>query len=78
MSCGVDHARGSGPTLLWLWFRPAAVAAIRPLAWESSYTEGVVLKKQKKKKTKKKQTAASSKCSDRTEQGNMTVNAGGI
>ena len=28
-----------------LWCRPAAVALIRPLAWELPYTAGVALKK---------------------------------
>ena len=37
--------------LLWLWCRPAAVAPIRPLAWEPPYAMGAALKK-KKKKTK--------------------------
>ena len=32
----------------------AAVALIGPLAWESPYAEGEVLKRQKDKKTKKK------------------------
>ena len=36
--------------LLWLWCRPAAVAPIRPLAWEPLYASGVALKKKKKKK----------------------------
>ena len=36
--------------LLWLW--PAAVAPIRPLAWEHPYTAGVTLKRQKEKKKK--------------------------
>ena len=34
MSCGVGHRCGSDPELLWLWRRPAAIAPIRPLAWE--------------------------------------------
>ena len=34
--------------LLWLWYRLAATAPIRPLAWELSYATGVVLKRQKK------------------------------
>ena len=34
-----------------LWRRPAAVALIRPLAWEPPYAMGVALKKKKKKKT---------------------------
>ena len=28
------------PALLWLWRRPAAVALIQPLAWESPYAVG--------------------------------------
>ena len=53
MSCGVGHKCGSGPTLLWLWCGPAAVALIRPLAWELPYAVGVALKSEKKKKRKK-------------------------
>ena len=34
--------------LLGLWYRRAAVAPIRPLAWESPYTTGVALKSKKK------------------------------
>ena len=34
VTCDVGHRRGSGPTLLWLWRRPVAIALIRPLAWE--------------------------------------------
>ena len=41
------------PVLLWLWWRPTAVAPIRPLAWEPPYATGVALKSQKKKKKKK-------------------------
>jgi len=57
VSCGVDHRRGSDPTLLWLWGRPVATALITPLAWEPPYAEGAALEKaqrQKKKKKKKK------------------------
>ena len=51
MNCGVGHRHGSDPVLLWLWCRPAAVAAlIRPLAWELPYAMCMALKKQKKKK----------------------------
>ena len=32
------------PALPWLWYRPAAVAPIRPLAWELPCAEGVALK----------------------------------
>ena len=35
------------PALLWLWCRPAAVAPIRPLAWEAPYAVGAALKTQK-------------------------------
>ena len=31
--------------LLWLWYRLAAVALIRPLAWEPPYAAGVALKR---------------------------------
>ena len=33
--------------LLWLWYRLAAVAPVRPLAWEPPYTVGAALKKTK-------------------------------
>ena len=49
MSCGVGRKHGSGPTLLWLWCRQAATAAIRPLAWELPYAAGAALKKEKNK-----------------------------
>ena len=47
MSCGVSRA------LLWLWYRPAAVALIRPLAWEPPYAVGMALKRKKGKRIKK-------------------------
>ena len=31
--------------LLWRWYRPAAAAPIRSLAWELSYATGAALKK---------------------------------
>ena len=42
--------------LLWLWCRPAAVALIRPLAWEFTYAvcAGAALKSKKQNKTKQK------------------------
>ena len=40
MSCGVGRRRGTDPTLLWLWCRPAATAPIRLLAWEPPYAMG--------------------------------------
>ena len=52
MSCGVGYRCGSDPTLLWLWFRPASTALIRPLAWEPPYAAGAA--QEMAKKTKKK------------------------
>ena len=51
MSCGVGHRHGLDLALLWLWHRLAAVALIRPLAWEPPNVEGVALKKKKKRHT---------------------------
>ena len=48
MSCGVGHRHNLNPALLWLWDRPAAVAPIRPLAWEPPNAAGVALEKTKK------------------------------
>ena len=39
--------------MLWLWYRLAAVAPIRPLAWEPLYAMDVAPKAKKKKKRKK-------------------------
>jgi len=50
MSCVVSHRLSLDSALLWLWFRPAATAPIRPLAWEPPYAMGAALKRQKKKK----------------------------
>ena len=47
VSCGVGHRHSSDPTLLCLWCRPTAIALIQPLAWESPYAAGSVLKKKK-------------------------------
>ena len=55
MSCGVGCRHGLDPKLLWLWCRPAAIALIGPLAWESPYAAGAALEKTKKQKNKKKQ-----------------------
>ena len=51
VSCGVGCRRSSEPELLWLWCKLAAVALIRPLAWESPYAAGAALKSNKKKKS---------------------------
>ena len=40
--------------LLWLWYRPAAIAPIRPLAWEFPFATSAALKSKKKKKKRKK------------------------
>ena len=45
MSCGVVRRHCSD--LMLLWFRPAAVAPIKPLGWEPPCALGVVLKTEK-------------------------------
>ena len=55
MSCGVGRRWSSNPALLWLWYRLAVAAPIRPLAWEPPYAMDEVLKKKKKRKKRKKQ-----------------------
>ena len=54
MSCGVGSRHGSDLMLLRLWHRLAAVAPIRPLAWEPPYAVSAALKETKDKKEKKK------------------------
>ena len=54
VSCGVGHRFGLDLVLLWLCYRPAAVATIQPLAWEPPYALGVALKRQKDRGKKKK------------------------
>jgi len=63
MSCGVGCRHDLDPVLLWLWRRLAAIALIRPLAWEPPHASGVgprngkkthTHKKKKEKKRKKK------------------------
>ena len=44
MGYGVGCRRGSDPALLWLWYRRAAVAPLRPLAWEPPHAVGAALK----------------------------------
>ena len=43
----MGRRRGLDPAFLWLWRRRAAVAPIRPLAWELLYATGVALKEAK-------------------------------
>ena len=47
VSCGVGHRCGSDPAC----HRPAAVALIRPLAWEPPYIAGAALKSKTKIQT---------------------------
>ena len=54
MNCGVGRRRGSDPVLPWLGHKPAAVALIRPLAWEPPYAPGVAPEKAKRHTHKKK------------------------
>ena len=49
MSCGAGRRLDLDPALLWLGWRPAAAAPIRPLACEPPYAAGAALKKQTKK-----------------------------
>ena len=49
VSCGVGRRGGWDPALLRLWCGPAAVAPIRPLAWEIPYATSVALKSKKRK-----------------------------
>ena len=48
MSYGVGHRLSSDLELLWLWHRPAAIALIRPLAWEPPQAAGTALKSKHK------------------------------
>ena len=50
----MGRRRSSDPPLLWLWWRPAAIAPIRPLAWESPYSAGAAQEKAKRQKKKKR------------------------
>ena len=50
MSCGVGCRCSSDPGLLWLRWRPAAVAPMGPLAWEPPYAPGAALKTKQQKK----------------------------
>ena len=56
MSCGVGCRRGSDPTWLCQWCRPAAAAPIWPLAWELPYAVSAALKQKQKQKLKLNQS----------------------
>ena len=63
MSCGVGRRHGSDLALLWLWRMLAAVALIRPLAWEPPYAEDVALKREReRKKERKRERKKERKC----------------
>ena len=49
MSYGVYHKHGLDLALLWLWCRPATVAPIQPLSWESPYVPYKATKQNKQK-----------------------------
>ena len=49
VSCGVGCRRGSDPSLLWLWCKPAAAAPVIPLAWKPPCAAGVALEKAERK-----------------------------
>ena len=53
MSSGVGRRRSSDLALPWLWYRPAAPAAIRPRAWEPPYAVGAGLKRKNKNNNNK-------------------------
>ena len=44
---GLHQWVGKNLAWLWLWYRPAAVAPIRSLAWELPYAPGTALKSKK-------------------------------
>ena len=48
MGCGAGRRCSLDPALLWLWCRLAAVALIRPLAWEPPHAEGSGPRKRQK------------------------------
>ena len=52
MSCGIGCRRGLDLALLWLWYKPEALALIRPLAWELLCAAGVTQKRWKNKQKK--------------------------
>ena len=68
MGCGVGHRYGSDLAWLWLWCRPAAVALIRPLAWEPPYASGAALKRSIKKKRERGKLCYQQGCLDRADQ----------
>ena len=45
ISCSVGRRCDLDLVLLWLWRGPAAIALIRPLAWEQPHATGATVKK---------------------------------
>ena len=62
MTCGVGRKSDSDLVVLWLWCRPAAVAPIRPLAWEPPHAVGATPKGKNKQTKKKGKTRLKSQC----------------
>ena len=52
MGCAVGRRCGSDLEVLWLWWRPVAIAPIGPLAWEPPCAAGAALEKTKKKESR--------------------------
>ena len=72
MSCGVDCRQGSDPALLWLWLWPAAMAPIRPLAWETPYAMGAAQEMAKRQQQQQQQKGChGNSCEQR---GEVTIN----
>ena len=61
MGCGVGRRLGLDRAWLWLWYRPAATALIRPLAWEPPYAVRAAQEMAKRQKKKKKEQLPSQK-----------------
>ena len=74
MSCGVGGRHGSDLELLRLRCRPAAVAPIRPLAWEPPCAPGVALKRKERKKERKKEKKTLKRMKTRHRPGESTAN----
>ena len=55
VSFGVGCRHSLDPELLWLCCRLAAIAPIRPLAWELPYASDAALKKQKERRKEGKE-----------------------
>ena len=58
MSCGVGCRHSLNLALLWLWHKLAAVALIRPLAWDPPWYCRCGPKKKKRKKEEKRKKKA--------------------